>query len=109
MSRLLLLPLLLLGLTAGTAQSQNRAPVQSTQRNTGERVSPLPGVTLPAGVGQDKAEPVPPPLPIRPNGVLPLPAIPRGDVTVGSLDSGQVVQPAARRATTPARSQPKRP
>lgn len=79
-----------------------------TQRNTGERISPLPGVTLPAGVGQDKAEPVPPPLPIRPNGVLPLPAIPRGDVTAGPVDSGQV-QPGNRRSTTPARSQKKRP
>ncbi len=108
MSRFLFLPLLLLGLTAGTAHSQNRAPVEATRRNPTERVSPLPGVTLPAGVGQDKAEPVPPPLPIRPNGVLPLPAIPRGDVTAGPVDSGQV-QPTTRPSTAPAQPQRRRP
>lgn len=107
MSRLLF-SLFLFGFAASTAHAQNRAPVSSTQRNTGERVSPLPGVTLPTAVGQAKAEPVPPPLPVRPNGVLPLPAIPRGDVSVGALDSGQVVRPA-RRTAPPTRAVRKRP
>ncbi|UOG74900.1 hypothetical protein MTX78_22640 [Hymenobacter tibetensis] len=89
--------LLLLSFMTGTAGAQNRAPVEATRRNPTERVSPLPGVTLPAGVGQDKAEPVPAPTQVRPNGTLPLPAFPRGNVTVGPVDSGQV-QPATRRA-----------
>lgn len=102
----LLLAALLMGLAAGAAPAQNRAPVRSTQRPVGTRVSPLPGVTLPTGASQRNAEPLA--VPVRPNGMLPLPAIPRGDVTAGPVDSGQV-QPATRRPTTPARSPRRRP
>lgn len=108
MSRFVYLPLVLLGLTATAAHSQNRAPVSSTQRNTGERISPLPGVTLPTGASQRNLEPVPDPTQVRPNGTLPLPAFPRGNVSVGALDSGQVVKPASTPAT-PARQPRKRP
>ncbi|HEX8425784.1 hypothetical protein [Hymenobacter sp.] len=108
MSRSFFLSVLVLGLTANTAQAQNAATATPTQRNVGERISPVPGVTLPAGVNQGQAEPVPAPTQVRPNGVLPLPAIPRGDVTAGPVDSGQV-QPAKRPASTPARSPRKRP
>jgi hypothetical protein len=99
---------MLLSLTATAAHSQNRAPVSSTQRSLGERVSPMPGVVLPTGASQRNLEPMPAPSQVRPNGVLPLPAFPRGNVSVGSLDSGQVVKPASG-STTPARTPRKRP
>lgn len=108
MSRFVYLPLVLLGLTATAAHSQNRAPVSSTQRNLGERVSPLPGVVLPTGASQRNLEPMPAPSQVRPNGTLPLPAFPRGNVSVGALDSGQVVKPAPS-TTAPTRAPRQRP
>ncbi|MDF7812598.1 hypothetical protein [Hymenobacter sp. YC55] len=109
MCRLPFFSLLLIGLASASAQAQGGgAPLTPTQRNVGERVSPLPGVTLPAGVNQNKIEPVPAPTQVRPNGVLPQPVIPRGDVTAGPVDSGQV-QPAKRNPATPARPQTRRP
>ncbi|GGG38825.1 hypothetical protein [Hymenobacter glacieicola] len=108
MFRFLSFFLLALGFAAQTAQAQNRPPVQSVRRHPTERVSPVPGVALPAGVGQDKAEPVPAPTQVLPNHPLPLPSVPSGQVTVGPLDSAQV-QPTPRRRATPARSQKRRP
>ncbi|UPL48935.1 hypothetical protein [Hymenobacter sublimis] len=108
MLRFLSITLLTLSLAAEAAQAQNRPPVQSVRRHPTERVSPVPGVTLPAGVGQDKAEPVPAPTQVLPNHPLPLPSVPSGQVTVGPLDSAQV-QPAPRRRATPARSPKRRP
>ena len=88
---------LLLALAAGTtAVAQNRSPVQATQRKPTERVSPLPGVTLPTGASQRNAQPLPIPSRVQPNGALPLPAIPSGSVTVGPLDSGRVQTPVRR-------------
>ncbi|MBO0360294.1 hypothetical protein J0X19_20205 [Hymenobacter sp. BT186] len=108
MSRFIYLPLVLLGLMATAAQSQNRAPVSSTQRSLGERVSPMPGVVLPTGASQRNLEPMPAPSKVQPNGTLPLPAFPRGNVSVGALDSGQVVKPASG-STPPARTPRRRP
>lgn len=99
---------LLLALLAGTtAVAQNRAPSTPTQRKLTERVSPLPGVTLPTGASQRNAQPLPIPSQVRPNGALPLPAMPSGNVTVGPLDSGRVETPARRPAPkAPARRRP---
>lgn len=105
MLRSLLLPLLTLGLAMPAAQAQNRAPVPAVRRNPTERVSPVPGVTLPAGVGQAKAEPVPAPTQVLPNHPLPLPSVPSGQVTVDSVQ----VLPAPSRRATPARSPKRRP
>lgn len=107
MLRFLFLGLLLTGLTASAAQAQNRAPVTPTRRNPTERISPMPGVTLPAGVGQGKAEPVPAPTDVNPSGTLPLPKIPSGNVTAGPIDSVQAA-PTNRRAT-PKPARKKRP
>ncbi|MBX0291720.1 hypothetical protein K3G63_14815 [Hymenobacter sp. HSC-4F20] len=108
MSRFLLfMGVAALGVTASGAQAQNRAPVQPVRRNPTERVSPMPGVALPAGVNQGNAEPVPAPTQVLPNHPLPQPTLPSGQVTVGPVDSVQV-RPASRR-TTPARSQKRRP
>lgn len=98
MSRFIFSALLLLALGAGAAQAQNRAPVQATRRNPTERISPMPGVVLPAGVGQANAEPVAAPTAVNPNGVLPLPKLPVGEVTV---DSVQITTTPARRPATP--------
>ena len=107
MLRLVFLSLLLMGGAASAAQAQNRAPVTSTQRNPTERVSPLPGVTLPNGVGQGKAEPLPMPTQVRPNGVLPQPYIPSGKVTAGPVDT--LPSPSTNRPATPAQPRSKRP
>lgn len=107
MLRYLCLPLLLTGLASSAAQSQNRAPVTPTQRNVTERVSPLPGVTLPNGVGQGKAEPLPMPTEVRPNGVLTQPYIPSGKVTAGPVDT--LPSSGANRRATPAQTPRKRP
>ncbi|RPD49426.1 hypothetical protein DNI29_01075 [Hymenobacter sediminis] len=109
MSRTLFFGIAFLSLAATAAQAQNRPPVQPVRRQPTERVSPVPGVTLPAGVGQGKAEPVPVPTQVLPNHPLPQPSVPSGQVSVGPLDSGQV-KPAARpRPATPARTQRRRP
>ncbi|OUJ76106.1 hypothetical protein BXP70_02180 [Hymenobacter crusticola] len=94
-----------MGFVAGAAHAQNNAPVTPTQRNPTERVSPLPGVTLPNGVGQGKAEPLPMPTQVRPNGVLPQPYIPSGKVTAGPVDTLSSSAPGRRTAP----SQKKRP
>jgi hypothetical protein len=96
MIRLLLTGLVLSGALAGAAQ--NRAPVRATQRKPTERVSPMPGVTLPTGASQRNAQPLPIPSQVQPNGTLPLPSIPSGNVTVGPLDSARVAKPARRPA-----------
>lgn len=103
-----LITALLLALVAGTtAVAQNRPPVQATQRKPTERVSPLPGVTLPTGASQRNAQPLSIPSQVQPNGALPLPAIPSGNVTVGPLDSGRVQTPTRRPAPkAPARRRP---
>ncbi|QJX46646.1 hypothetical protein HMJ29_06720 [Hymenobacter taeanensis] len=105
------LTLLLTGLVAGVAQAQNRAPVTPTRRNPTERISPMPGVMLPAGVSQQNAEPVAPPTNVRPSGTLPLPAVPSGKVTAGPIDSVRADQPTNtnRRRSTPAAPRRKRP
>lgn len=109
MSRTLFFGIAFLSLAASAAQAQNRPPVQPVRRQPTERVSPMPGVTLPAGVGQGKAEPVPVPTQVLPNHPLPQPSVPSGQVSVGPLDSGQV-KPAERpRPATPARSPRRRP
>ncbi|GGF01785.1 hypothetical protein GCM10011383_10840 [Hymenobacter cavernae] len=107
MLRLVSLSLLLIGGAASAAPAQNRAPVTPAQRNPTERVSPLPGVTLPNGVGQGKAEPLPMPTQVRPNGVLPQPYIPSGKVTAGPVDT--LPSPAANRRTAPAQPRATRP
>ncbi|WP_139925220.1 hypothetical protein [Hymenobacter sp. DG01] len=109
MSRTLFFGIAFLGLAASAAQAQNRPPVQPVRRQPTERVSPMPGVTLPAGVGQGKAEPVPAPTQVLPGHPLPQPSVPSGQVSVGPLDSGQV-KPAERpRPATPARNPRRRP
>ena len=90
MFRFLTLALLLTGLSAGTAQAQNRAPVTPTRHQPRERISPVPGVVLPTGASQANAEPLPVPA-VEPNGQLPLPKMPSGQITVDSVQ----VQPAA--------------
>ncbi|RSK31200.1 hypothetical protein [Hymenobacter metallilatus] len=89
-----------LSLGAAAAQAQNRPPVTPTRRSPTERISPVPGVTLPSGVGQGKAEPLPVATEVRPNGVLAQPKLPTGQVTV---DSVQVAPAQPQRATRPAR------
>lgn len=96
----------LLALTATPAQTQNRAPVRATQRRPTERVSPLPGVTLPTGASQRNAQPLELPTRVQPNGALPLPAIPSGDVTVGPLDSGRVKTPERPAPKAPPKRRP---
>jgi len=107
MLRPLYLAALLTGLAVSAAHAQNRAPVTPTQRNLTERVSPMPGVTLPNGVGQGKAEPLPVPTQVRPNGVLPQPYIPSGKVTAGPVDT--LKESASGRRTVPAQKSRKRP
>ncbi|GAB3299313.1 hypothetical protein [Hymenobacter tenuis] len=107
MIRLLSCSFLLVVLAIESGQAQNRKPVRPVRRHPTERVSPVPGVALPAGVGQGKAEPQPAPTQVNPNGTLPLPSVPSGQVTVGPLDSGQTVPPA--RPTTPAPARKRRP
>ncbi|WP_324674329.1 hypothetical protein [Hymenobacter sp. GOD-10R] len=107
MLRHLTLSLLLIGFATSATHAQSSAPVTPTQRNPTERVSPLPGVTLPNGVGQGKAEPLPMPTQVRPNGVLPQPYIPSGKVTAGPVDT--LTSTGASRRATPTRSQKKRP
>ena len=86
---------LLLALAAPTAaQAQNRRPAAPTQRPLTERVSPVPGVVLPTGASQRAAAPLPAPTQVRPNGVLPQPKLPTGEVTV---DSVQMTPTPARR------------
>lgn len=110
MFRTLFFGIAFLGLAASAAQAQNRPPVQPVRRQPTERVSPVPGVTLPAGVGQGKAEPVPVPTQVLPNHPLPQPTVPTGQVSVGPLDSGQVKPAAQPRPATPsARPQRRRP
>lgn len=105
MVRLLLTGLLLSCALVGAAQ--NRPPVRATQRKPTERVSPLPGVTLPTGASQRNAQPLPIPSRVQPNGTLPLPAIPSGNVTVGPLDSGRIeTQPARPTPTAPPKRRP---
>ncbi|HEX8350495.1 MAG TPA: hypothetical protein VF598_11075 [Hymenobacter sp.] len=107
MRRLLFLSLLLISLTFRAAQAQSSTPVTPTQRNPTERVSPLPGVTLPNGVSQGKAEPLPIPTQVRPNGVLPQPYIPSGKVTAGPVDT--LSTPTTNRKAIPAPAQKRRP
>ncbi|TGE09474.1 hypothetical protein [Hymenobacter fodinae] len=109
MRRFLSFTVLLTGLVATAAQAQNRAPVTPTRRNPTERISPMPGVTLPAGVGQRNAEPVAPATDVRPSGTLPLPEVPSGKVTAGPIDSVQAEQLTNRRRSTPATPRRKRP
>jgi hypothetical protein len=100
MLRPLAFVLLLTGLTGSAAHAQNRPPVRATRHHPTERISPVPGVTLPSGVGQGKAEPLPAPTTVQPNGTLSQPKLPTGEVTVDSIE----VAPAQpRRATKPAR------
>ncbi|UYZ62320.1 hypothetical protein [Hymenobacter weizhouensis] len=95
MFRLLFFAGLLAGLaTAESAQAQNRRPAAPTQRSLTERVSPLPGVTLPTGASQRNADPLPVPTEVRPNGTLPQPKLPKGEVIV---DSVQITPDPARR------------
>jgi hypothetical protein len=108
MLRFLAFGLLLTGVAVSDAQAQNRAPVTPTRRNPTERISPMPGVTLPAGASQRNAEPVAPPTDVRPSGTLPLPAVPSGKVTAGPIDSVQA-EPSNRRRATPAPTRKKRP
>ncbi|OWP64619.1 hypothetical protein CDA63_02345 [Hymenobacter amundsenii] len=89
--------LLLTGLSAGAAQAQNRAPVTSTRHQPTERISPVPGVVLPTGVGQAAAEPLAVPI-VEPNARLAMPYMPSGQVTVDSVQ----VEPAVP-ATRPLR------
>jgi hypothetical protein len=109
MLRFLSFALLLTGLAGSAAQAQNRAPVTPTRRNPTERVSPMPGVVLPAGVSQGKAEPVSVPTDVRPSGTLPLPTVPSGNVTAGPIDSVQAAPTPTRRNATPAATRRKRP
>ncbi|MCA8832477.1 hypothetical protein [Hymenobacter pini] len=96
--------LLLSGVFCTAAQAQNRQPVTPTRHKPTERISPVPGVTLPSGVGQGKAEPLPIPTDVQPNGVLAQPKLPTGQVTVDSVQVTPAPQP--RRTTTPARRRP---
>ena len=98
MFRPLAVVLLLSGLAGSAVQAQNRPPVQAVRRNPTERVSPVPGVTLPSGVGQAKAEPLPVPTDVKPNGVLTQPRLPTGEVTVDSIE----MTPTQPRRSAPA-------
>lgn len=90
----------LLSLGSGAAQAQNRPPVTPTRHQPTERISPVPGVTLPSGVGQGKAEPLPIPTDVNPNGSLAQPRLPTGQVTVDSVEVAPAPQP---RRTAPVR------
>ncbi|AHJ95656.1 hypothetical protein [Hymenobacter swuensis] len=106
MLRPLALVLLLTGLVGSAAQAQNRPPVRATRHHPTERISPVPGVTLPSGVGQGKAEPLPVATDVQPNGVLVQPKLPTGEVTVDSIE----VTPAEpRRPAKPTPARRKRP
>ncbi len=94
MFRFLTLALLLTGLSAGAAQAQNRAPVTSTRHQPTERISPVPGVVLPTGVGQAAAAPLPVPT-VEPNARLAMPYMPSGQVTADSVQV-EPVAPATR-------------
>lgn len=102
MLRFLIVGLLVWGAAAPAASAQNRRPVAPVRRNPTERVSPVPGVTLPAGASQRRAEPLPAPTQVLPNHPLPQPVVPSGQVTVGPLDSGQVQAPQGPRRPAPA-------
>lgn len=91
--------LLFSGVACATAQAQNRPPVTPTRHKPTERISPVPGVTLPSGVGQGKAEPLPVPTNVNPNGLLAQPKLPSGQVTVDSVQ----VAPAPEPRRAPAR------
>lgn len=103
MLRVLTLCLAFAGCALTAAQAQNRAPVRPTRHHPTERISPVPGVTLPSGVGQRQAEPLPIPTEVQPNGVLTQPKLPTGEITVDSLE----VTPA-QPTPPPARSRRKR-
>lgn len=101
MFRTFFLAALLTALTASeSAQAQNRRPATPTRRNLTERVSPVPGVVLPTGASQRNADPLPAPTQVRPNGTLPQPKLPTGEVTV---DSVQMTPTPARRPAAPVR------
>lgn len=106
MLRPLAFALLLTGLAGSAAHAQNRPPVRATRHQPTERISPVPGVTLPSGVGQGKAEPLPAPTNVQPNGALPQPKLPTGEVTV---DAPEVAPTEPRRAAKPAPARRKRP
>ncbi|RSK42631.1 hypothetical protein [Hymenobacter perfusus] len=99
MFRPLAFVLLLTSLAGSAAHAQNRPPVRATRHHPTERISPVPGVTLPSGVGQGKAEPLPVTTDVQPNGVLVQPKLPTGEVTVDSI---QVTPAEPRRAANPA-------
>lgn len=106
MLRPLAFVLLLTGLTGSAAHAQNRPPVRATRHHPTERISPVPGVTLPSGVGQGKAEPLPDATNVQPNGTLPQPKMPTGEVTV---DAPEVAPAETRRPAKSAPARRKRP
>ncbi|WP_426489914.1 hypothetical protein [Hymenobacter sp. 102] len=85
--------MLFCGVAGPAVQAQNRPPVTPTRHHPTERISPVPGVTLPSGVGQAKAEPLPIPTQVNPNGVLAQPKLPTGQVTVDSVQVAPTPQP----------------
>jgi hypothetical protein len=92
------------GVACPVMQAQNRPPVTPTRHNPTERISPVPGVTLPSGVGQSKAEPLPVPTDVKPNGLLAQPRLPTGQVTVDSVQVTPTPQP--RRGAPDRRQRP---
>ena len=105
MFRFLTVALLLGGLSAPlAAQAQNRQPTTPTRYQPTERISPVPGVVLPTGVGQGSAEPLPVPA-VEPNAQLPMPKVQFGQVSADSVQM-QPVPPAPK---TPVRKRKSRP
>lgn len=99
MYRILTIALLLGGLSAGAAQAQNRAPITPTRHHPTERISPVPGVVLPTGVGQAAAQPLEVPA-VEPNGKLPLPNVQFGLVSADSVQM-ETATPEATPAPKP--------
>jgi len=106
MFRPLAFVLLLTGLAGSAAHAQNRPPVRATRHHPTERISPVPGVTLPSGVGQGQVEPLPDPTNVQPNGTLTQPKLPTGEVTVDSIE---VTPTQPRRPAKPTPARRKRP
>ncbi|RFP66726.1 hypothetical protein D0N36_01185 [Hymenobacter lapidiphilus] len=105
MFRFLTIALLLGGLSAPFgARAQNRTPVTPTRHQPTERISPVPGVVLPTGVGQGSAEPLPVPA-VEPNAQLPMPKVQFGQVSADSVQ----MQPAPPAPEPPVRKQKRRP
>ncbi|SDY21672.1 hypothetical protein [Hymenobacter psychrophilus] len=105
MFRFLTVALLLGGLSAPlTGLAQNRTPTTPTRYQPTERISPVPGVVLPTGVGQGGAEPLAVPA-VEPNAQLPMPKVRFGVVSADSvqIEPAPAPEPPVRKRKRAAR------